>query len=508
MKANKIFGVVAVVLFGILTGCSSRFLDNEPTGDTVSQKQFDENLFSLEANVRGLYKLMITYSNHDVFGQKSIDIKTDMLSSDMALTNIIYGWFSSCGMLQEYYPTSSLTGYLWNYYYTIIKNCNLIIKVKGDTDLSNPATASEQLMANYIGQAYAMRGYAYYCMSYYYAVNQFKTDNVASFFDAPCVPIYDEYSSDVEAQPLATVGQVIDFAESDLLLAVNYLKNYSRESKTMVDKDVASVFLAYLYLYRARKTADNNQKDADIAACLDLCSNLISGGKYPVLSLAEVTTTGFNNITSKNWMWGQDITAETTTALGSFWGQMDIFTYSYAFAGDVKAVDEDLYKEWETSHPTDSRLNWWSPNYQGYKYAPTGKFYNNEREVGGDRIWLNDIVFMRSEEIYLIAAEAATLKSDYVAAAGYLKPLLEQRDPTVAASLTADESIKEEILYNWRIEMWGEGKTFFTIKRFDHAIKRGPNHRFLKNKDVSAYSKEVCFSIPSSEVKYNPYLSE
>ena len=500
MKSNKIFSAVAVVLIGILSGCSSSFLDNNPTGSTVSQQQYEDNMFSSEAHIRGLYRLMIRVTDHDEFGQKSIDIKTDMISGDIALTGYTYGWFGTCDRLIECSAGAGFNYYIWDYYYTIIKNCNLIIAAKGNANLADPQTPEEFIKADYIGQAYALRGYAYYCLAYYYSQNQFFKGGT-DFLARPCVPIYDENSSDAEAQPLATVGRVMDQAEADLLLAVNYLKYYDRDSKTMVNQDVAKVMLAYLYVYRAHYVKDPQQKNEDITACLDLCNDIINGGKYPLLKYDELLTTGFNNVESKNWMWGMDITAETTGHLATFWGVMDVFTYSYAWAGDVKAIDKVLY----TSIPgTDKRKEWWGADD---KLAPIWKFYDSGRKKGGDRLWLNDIVFMRSEEVYLIAAEAAYLGGHPDDAAKYLMEIVGKRDLTLDET-TLEGNIEEQLIYNWRVEMWGEGKAYFTMKRFDHKRTRGDNHYFLPDIPVGAYDDAVSFEIPSSEVKYNPHLYE
>ena len=47
---------------------------------------------------------------------------------------------------------------------------------------------------------------------------------------------------------------------------------------------------------------------------------------------------GFNDVYTPGWMWGIDLTSDTGLGLVSWWGQMDVFTYSYAWAGDAKAI--------------------------------------------------------------------------------------------------------------------------------------------------------------------------
>ena len=108
------------------------------------------------------------------------------------------------------------------------------------------------------------------------------------------------------------------------------------------------------------------------------------------------------------------MTRENTTALASFWGHMDIHTYSYAAAGGILGIDKKLYEE---IPETDIRRKWFNTN-SGYNYCPENKFYHGTMDSrhdpiktgtlnGVDRNWLNDVVYMRIEEAFLLAAEAA-----------------------------------------------------------------------------------------------------
>jgi hypothetical protein len=508
MNNFKIYGLVMLAI-AIITGCSSKFLDVEPTGTTVTQKQYDDIAGSAAAHINGLYSKMIRYSDHDEFGQKSIDIKLDMISGDIALTGVNYGWFGSVDNLQEYSGGASFTLYMWLYYYQMIKNTNLIIQQGADIDLMNPNSAQLE-QANAIGQAYAMRGYIYSCLSYiypdYYGWNNNKY-TVSDEIELPCVPYYDEKSPDNAAQPALTAREILDKSINDLDTAVKIMRNIGiRGSKTNIDADVASVMLAHALLH---KMVDPIANITDLANKIDvLCNDVIAGGKYALLPYAQVLNTGFNTIAqNNNWMWGQDITSETSTGLGTFWGQMDIFTYSYAYAGDTKAIDKNLY----ASIPvTDIRRKWFDTLLVQYPLAPTGKFYDSRKVLGGDAEWLNDIFFMRMEEVYLIAAEAAVRNGDNPLAVQYLSALLDQRDPTVSATLTTLNSadLLEQIRYNWRVELWGEGKAFYTFKRFQARSDRGDNHIYKPGLSYDWFKNEVSFSIPSQEVKYNPHMGE
>src|SRR5699024_9120856 len=52
---------------------------------------------------------------------------------------------------------------------------------------------------------------------------------------------------------------------------------------------------------------------------------------------------GFNDVYTTDWMWGQDITLDNVLDLVSWWGQIDLFTYSYTWAGDEKTINSELY---------------------------------------------------------------------------------------------------------------------------------------------------------------------
>jgi hypothetical protein len=372
----------------------------------------------------------------------------------------------------------------------------------------NP-TNEQREQANATAQAYAMRGFSYSCLSYIYPayayMNAGRYPNIADEIELPCVPYYDENSPDNDPQPLLNVREILDKSINDLDTAVQIMRNIGiREAITNIDADVASVLLAYAQLHKMAMDP-NADVDGLAASIIAVCDNVIGGGKYDILPQDQVLTTGFNTIAkNRNWMWGQDITIETATGLGTFWGQMDIYTYSYAYAGDIKAIDDALY----ASIPaTDVRKGWFSVSY---RLAPAGKFYDSRKTIGGDAEWLNDIFFMRMEEVYLIAAEAAARKGDNPLAVQYLSVLLDQRDPTVSATLTSlsRTELLEQIRYNWRVELWGEGKAFYTLKRFKARSERGSNHFYKDGESYNYFDNDVSFMVPSQEVKYNPNLGE
>ena len=115
---------------------------------------------------------------------------------------------------------------------------------------------------------------------------------------------------------------------------------------------------------------------------------------------------------------------------------------------------------------------------------------------------------MRSEEAYLIAAEAAYALGNEAEARTYLKELVAQRSPDNLAAIDAlaGDNLKDYIAANWRIEMWLEGRTFMALKRFRWEVQRSSNHYYYKNKKFKYSDKQFTFEIPDVETDYNPKL--
>jgi hypothetical protein len=537
MKTIKIFSLCLTIILA-LSSCSKHFLDTEMTGGTLTQDDF-ENVSGIDqALVRGLYLLLYadqTSSDHIYFGQKSIDMATDMTASDMALVNNLYGWWGEEASLRAY--SSGRNSATWSYYFIMINNANnLIRKFNGRTDAD--LTAQDKVN---LAQAKTMRALAYYNLAYMFApaVDDTQTPNrYAQYMDPkdlvgdglganyPVCPIYDaserQYNEEtglLMAQPLASVTDVYEFVIADLDSAValfNAVPGYVRESKLAVDADVAKMLLAYAYLqaggYDVYETENGN---ADYYAnALALVEEVISTTSCQLLPYNEVLTDGFNDVNTSCWMWGHDVTIESRTGLKSFWGQVDVYTYSYAWAGSIIGMDQNL---WESIADSDIRKQWFDSSADGEKkdLNPYNKFFsaaNNTKSTNSDAIdreWLQDVVYMRIEEAYLIASEAAWRNGDLAKGKEYLKTLVIERDPTIAAQIDSydEETFKTYLYKNWRVELWGEGRALRTLKRFciENPKERGKNHYYnlgAGNK-INFNNANLIFWMPSSEYQYN-----
>ena len=529
---KKIQYLFATIILGFaLTSCGDSFLTQYPEGGTLLQDQFEKLPDNLQGSIMGIYSKMYEYGgDHDEFGQRAIDMYGDIQSGDMAMASSSYGWFEvyERGYFYAYAPS-----YIWSYYYDMLNLINIsAIAVEDNVpaiiDGMSGGELSEatKLWGYYYGQILALRGWAYAGLLRYFCDPMDMLSNPMD--EELSIPVYTEteVKSGQMGAPRATVSEVYDRIYEDLSLAIELLDFYgqinSRGSKLEVDADVARIILAYAMLNHGDKSAkifDKNTKNAYEVA-IELASAVIAGGRYPIMKQADLTTTGFSDVSANNWMWGENVTVENSTALASFFGQVDIHTYSYAAAGDTKAIDSKLYDEIAATG-WDARVNWFNDGTGDFPYCPEGKFYNpGTKDITDldnvDRNWLCDNVFMRVEVAYLIAAEAAWANGDPTTAVLYLKQLCDERVipgkeaayATWLAGLSGD-ALKQALIYNWRVEMWGEGYGLQTLRRLSKTMTLGSNHLSRADAEISIASEKVAYQceIPSTETRYNPYLN-
>ena len=544
MKRNIIhISIICMALSMLTLSCSDSFLDRYPQGSAILQSQYEQLSNTLDGSLYGIYTLLYLSSDHDAFGQRSIDMYTDLCCGDMALTSRTYGWFYA----DEYERTRERTAYFWAYYYDIIHNANIVLNLaKVQSEVINKVTEfgfpnsglnvmdGKDTLCCFYALALTLRGYAYSNLVRYYApaVQDINSGMAESLGNTPMTieecavgPIYTENDMDT-AKARASVADFYDRVEQDLTLAINYFdgfKNYlTRSSKLEVDANVARGLLAYAYLNKANASAPSGKPILQKA--LARAQEIIDSNAYSIIPNNNLLTNGFNSVNDPSWIWGEEVTVENATGLASFFGQVDIHSYSYAWAGDTKVIDEELYKLIPT---WDGRAKWFNDGKANstFKLCPDKKFFSainptSTDQDDVDRAWESDNVFMRIESIYLIAAEAAYFLEDYASAANYLTAITDQRldltnvdQTTVAAQYAAwkadlgdTKKLREALELNWRVEMWGEGYGFQTLKRLTKKMKRGGNHLYGSGEEVEGSSYKFTFSIPGGESLYNKWI--
>lgn len=502
----KLTGIASVLLFAV--GCSEEFLEKQPTQFLTTEQigeAAEKNPDVVAGTMNGIYALTVQTgtggtTNHDDFGHKGYDIFGDMLSGDMALSVSGYGWYRAD--ITEFNAPLDFTrqrNYMvWRYYYRIIRSANTVIDALGGNDAEITNEENRQIM----GQAKAIRAHSYFYLAQYFSNSYNPSSEI--------LPLYTSLA-DVNGPKVAT-SVIYDLIEDDLTEAITLLDGFNRAGKNQINKSVAQGILAYVYGVQERWS--------EVQA---LTNDVIMTGGFNLMSQEEVVrmmhdgpdTTpyggGFNDLSTSGWMWGVDITSDLNLALVSWWGQVDRFTYSYAWAGDAKAMDADLYSEIPAN---DVRKRQFQAPTGGYAdLMPLNKFFDPNRVIGGQNPVTTDYVFMRVSEMYLLNAEAAARLGMDGAAQASLAVLLKERlleedsfVDTYVAGLSGQRLI-DEIYLQTRIELWGEGKSYLAMKRNKATIKRGANHLSFVGVEMAYDDERLTFEIPEQEIIDNPFIN-
>lgn len=503
----------------LLAGCSKDFLDKKPTRE-ISPEQLanaaEKDPSLLNGNIAGLYATMYqdgtggTDLQHTDFGQKGYDIFSDMLSADMVLGGFTYGWYEDIERYQATVDYTLSDNYqVWRYYYRIVFGANTVIDALG----GDSATLESQQAKEIMGQAKAMRAYAYFYLSQFYSADYGDgTEKI--------LPIYT--NTKVPNQPKSTTKDVFDLIISDLNDAIDLLGNFQRTSKNQIDKYVAEGLLSYALSYRGT--------DDDLRQVVLLTKDIMD--HYPVTDSLEAVArfdangnvinsqSGFNNVNTPSWMWGMDLTLDQNLDLVSWWGQVDMFTYSYAAFGDPKVIDTGLYAQIrEDDIRKDQFVFGISDDLQKdgggrdtavFKGQPINKFFAPKRIIiYGQRNVTTDYVYMRADEFYLLNAETHARLGEDNEARQSLADLLEERikDYSYINNLSG-QALVDEIYLQERIELWGEGKSYLAMKRLKKTITKGSNHLVLAGQSFKYDDPKLTFTIPQSEVQNNPNLNK
>ena len=490
-------------VFLTIMSCSKDFLETEPTA-TLSQEQVTEaaaiNPDVAKGTLLGIYENLYrrgsggTTAQED-FGITSQYMNLDILSADMAHLGKSYNRQTDISELTATLdPDNQNNLRPWTFLYRVINLSNLVIDGAGGNDVI-PETNSGKFT---LGQAKALRGYAYFFLAHVFA-------NDISDLSKEVLPIY-RSANDLE-QPKSSLQDVFDFALNDLLSAETLLEGYVREDKIEINQDVVRGLIAKTY------GALNNWPQTEIYA-----KKVIDAG-YPIMTADEVALLpgetgavgGFNDINSvPGIMWGIDITAagQGLASLFSWWGFMDQYSYSYAAVGNPKGMDATLHSNFR---PDDIRRYQFSATLR-----PAGKFYYKGADVAGFRNFsgpqLNidsDSHYMRVSEFYLLHAEAAAENGNYIGARTSLKALLNLRLTDVSyIDAHPDTSLANEAALQARLELWGEGQSYFIMKRRRETRTRGANWLDFAGQSFSHSDERLTFEIPQDEITGNPFISD
>ncbi len=475
---------IGLVALSALSSCSSDYLDTEYTTYLGQQEAAEAAGQNPDVFLNGMWSWMVRYEGrHDSYGIYTIFMDTQVMGEDIAFQTT--SWYNYDYQLdyrdEPYVRTSSF----WTNLYTLIAKANEVISLY-------PDGATTDAQKALLGQAYSIRG-----MSYYYLIQIYQDYlNADGSFkrSAAGVPIYynDVDGKTAEEMDAAkgrnTVGDVLDVAQSDLEAGVKLLteSGYERPSKNYIDASVANGLLARFYLLTQQW-----EKAAQAANT--------ARSKYKIMGNEELHS-GFNSISNVEWMWGFNHTTETATSYASLFSHLASsgpgYGQNYPFL-----IDARLYSQIADNDYRKTLFN--GPNGDPTQPTTGGKRPYANQKFLYNTDWLCDYVYMRASEMVLIEAEAYAHLNQETKAAQVLAELMSNRQPDWNQSIVS----VEDVYLQRRIELWGEGFTFFDLKRLNKGIDRsydGNNHNYKLV--VPAHDVRWTFQLPRSEMQENTHI--
>jgi tetratricopeptide (TPR) repeat protein len=484
---NKIYkSILCVCLLSscfMVTGCID---ETEPT-DQATEKQIAASssatkalLMAMPAYVNAINSSLIDDDHwHFPFGYGAMMHIRDLQTGDMAMATTYSDHFNPWSN-DKYMGKDYLFGqYIWNYYYKFVMTTNNLISA-----IDSAKATSDQL--GYLGAGYAYRAMVYLDLArcYEFLPNGVTdpTKDGGNDVTGYTVPIVKEGMSQADARnnPRVKRDVIAAFILSDLDKAEALIPKLTETGKTLPHLDAVYGLKARLYMWL--EDYANAQKYARMA--IDASST-----KPMTQTDCLNTTTGFNDITK--WMWGSQMTSgddavQTGIINWTSW-LCNETTFGYAGAGCYNMIDVNMYNrikdtdfrklEWKA--PTGGALDGQNvyinksqganlPAYTALKFRPNNGDAKNYQTGAASAFPI-----MRVEEMYFIEAEAAA-HQDAAKGLDLLKAFMTTyRDAKYTTTATSQADVIDEIVFQKRVELWGEGLSFFDIKRLDMPVTRG-----------------------------------
>ncbi len=495
----------------LLSGCIK---ETFPESDTATSEQVKASSSALAAATFGLSGQLT--QSYLIYGDQVHETDIAFPSLMMTFTELMgdiypggsepgYDWFLNWNTNRTMESNSYFSYIPWRTLYMFVKSANDII---GAVDEEN----ASDLQLGYAGMAYAYRAFWYYhLMNLYEPVENEYTD-VSSVLGLT-VPIVTEDTSESVAKnnPRATHDEMVEFILSDLAKAEQYLSNYTPDSRLFPSLAVVHGIRAKVYM------SDGQYAEAEKSARAAI--NAFSGS--PMSEAEWFDLNGGFVKANKAWMWYCTYSAENMGNLANWIGWISAEA-DWGYSSLTKPmIDRGLY---DRIPATDWRKHSWldpakygyfnyqtirgeewieaAPAYLSLKFRCVDGDYETY-SVGG----VADVPMMRIEEMYYIEAEAKGLQNlaDGVTALNaFVKA---NRQPDYEFNASSVEEFEDEILFQKRVEFWGEGVAFFDAKR----MRAGTLQSYPGTNASNDQMKLNCngikpnwnFVIPDSEVNNN-----
>lgn len=464
MRYTKVLTLALLLPVTAGTAACSDFLGLEPH-QSVSDAIYFQSIDDFRAAVVGVYDRM----QSNAWYGRSMYIMSDIMGEDIKKN-------STANRYKEFadFEGQVITGHmyereLWAAIYQGIDRLNRIINAE-----FTPSAAAQAEYEQIVGEAYALRGLAYFDLARMYAQHYTYTADASH----PGVPIVLE--SDVTARPgRATVGEVYGQAISDLNAGISRM-TMDRYPPFMMSRTGAQAILSRVYLY---------MEDWGNAAAM--ADSVIGSGKYGLAEGANYVNQ-FSVGASPEAIFELEYNSADRQGNEGIGGMYRATGYGdYLPSKDLLNLipADDIRNEMFIEDPlltgiyASMRVNKWP-------LAP------------GD----DNVPIIRLSEVYLNRAEANAHLNRTDAAQSDLD-LIRKRGLATAPDVTATgQALLDEILIERRIELVGEGHRIHDLMRYKQDVVRVDN---TSTRASMSYPCNFCIlPIPFEEVDVNPNITQ
>ncbi len=462
MRYSKIL-TLTLLLPTVMSGVAcSDFLSLEPP-QSVSADAYFQTMADFRAAIVGVYDRM---QISDWYG-RSLPLMSDIMGEDVKQN-------SSANRYQEFqdFEGQAISGHmyereLWAETYQGINYLNAIINADFE-----PPSASQTEFNQILGEAYALRGLAYFDLCRMYAQHYTFTADAGH----PGVPIMLE--ADVSALPARnTVKETYAQAVADLNQGIS-LMTMNRYGPFMMSKTAAQAILSRIYLYME-----------DFSNAVAMADAVINSGKYSLVTGSAYLS--------------QFVTGGSSEAI-----------FELAYSPVDRLGNEHLSGMYRASGYGD-----YLPAKDLLNLIPAGdirnQFFVEDPKLGGKYASMrvnkwptgsgeDNIPIVRLSEVYLNRAEAKARIGQAAGAQADLN-LIRKRGLATAPDVTATgQALLEEILIERRIELGYEGHRVHDLMRHKRDVKRVD---FTGDVSEMKYPCNFCIlPIPFEELDVNPNM--
>jgi len=456
--------IVLLLMGGMLTSCSSDFLEPTPSSGITSGSYYT-SVDEVETGILAIYdgiqgvNSTDTDDNHGVMYEyyltemRSDNTRTKSQEGEAAQFEF-YNVQATNGIVSDYYSS----------YFNIIFRANVVLDNLGVIEDAATATSFES-------EAKFLRAYAYF--------------NLVRLFGD--LPLIDQVISplDTETQFTRVATSVIyDLIESDLNTAIGGLNNTfkSRASKAAAQALLAKVYLTQGENYGLAQSLCEDVIASDLALMPNFDDVFYSERNSEIIFAIEYQA-GLSSDSqnfSAEWMNGVGRTS------GVNYVTTDAVTVLDAFGGDRTQYSYRI----DPSQVTQNQVAKYLPN--GEDGGADGKTFISDATLAG-----NDWIVLRLADVLLMHVEAIMAGGAETSSTAAIASFQKIRDR--AGLTTAVTSItKDDLLLERRVELAFENHRFFDLVRFGRA--ESTLSTFSATNGLGYSSTDLLLPIPQNEI--------